>query len=180
MNDILAAIKERRSVRNFEDKDVSGELVEKVLEAVRWCPSWANTQCWEIVVIRDPDVRAAVGEAVPKANPSSKAVKNAPVLLALCGRLNTAGFYKGVKATKFGDWFMFDLGIAAQNIMLAADALGLGTVVVGLFDQDAAARAVNLPDGYELVALFPMGFPSKIPSAPKRKAFGQFVHYDRF
>ncbi len=75
---------------------------------------------------------------------------------------------------------MFDLGIAAQNIMLASNAFGLGTVVVGLFDQDAAARAVNLPDGYELMALFPMGFPSKVPSAPKRKALGQFVHYDRF
>lgn len=180
MSDILEAIKERRSVRNFEDRDVPDKLLAKVLEAVRWAPSWANTQCWEVVVIRDPDVRAAVGEAVPKANPASRAVKSAPVLLALCGRLNTAGFYKGVKATKFGDWFMFDLGIAAQNIMLASNASGLGTVVVGLFDQDAAARVINLPDGYELMALFPMGFPSKVPSAPKRKELVQFVHYDRF
>lgn len=180
MSDILEAIKTRRSIRNFEDRDVPDKLIETVLEAVMWCPSWANTQCWEVVVIRDPKVRAEVGAAVPKANPASKAVKSAPVLLALCGRLNTAGFYKGVKATKFGDWFMFDLGIAAQSIMLASHAIGLGTVVVGLFDQDAAARAVNLPDGYELTALFPLGFPSKVPSAPKRKALLEFVHNDRF
>ncbi|NOY70628.1 MAG: nitroreductase [Deltaproteobacteria bacterium] len=180
MNDVLEVIKERRSIRNFEDRDVDDKLVEKVLEALRWAPSWANTQCWEVVVIRDPEVRAAVGEAMPKANPASKAVKSAPVLLALCGRLNTSGFYKGLKATKFGDWFMFDLGIAAQNIMLAAHAVGLGTVVAGLFDQDAVARAVNLPDGYELLALFPMGFASKVPSAPKRKTLSEFIHYDRF
>lgn len=177
---MLEMIQKRRSIRNFEDREVPENFLEKIFESVKWAPSWANTQCWEIVVIRDPDVRAKVAEAVPKANPASKAVSNAPVLIALCGRLNKSGFYKGAQASKFGDWFMFDLGIAAQNIMLSAHALGLGTVTVGLFDHDAAARALNIPEDCELVALFPMGFPSKVPSAPKRKALEEFVHYDRF
>jgi len=100
--------------------------------------------------------------------------------LALCAKLGTSGYYHGVVTTKFGDWFLFDLGIAAQNIALAAHAVGLGSVVLGLFDQDKARTAIGVPEGYELVALMPMGYPAEEPRAPKRRASQEFVHYDRW
>ncbi|MFO8112567.1 MAG: nitroreductase family protein [Desulfosalsimonadaceae bacterium] len=177
---IMQVIKERRSVRNFEDKAVPDDLLQTVLEAVQWTPSWANTQCWEIVVIKDPEVKARVQEAVPKSNPAFKSIVNAPVVLALCARLNDSGYYKNAAVTKFGDWFMFDLGLATQSIVLAAHAAGLGTVIAGLFDHDKAASAVNMPAGHELVVLIPMGFPSKVPSAPKRKEISEFTRENTF
>ncbi len=177
---IMKVIKERRSVRNFEDKAVPDDLLQTVLEAVQWTPSWANTQCWEIVVIKDPEVKARVQEAVPKSNPAFKSIVNAPVVLALCARLNDSGYYKNAVTTKFGDWFMFDLGLATQSIVLAAHAAGLGTVIAGLFDHDKAAAAVNMPAGHELVVLIPMGFPSKVPSAPKRKEISEFTRENTF
>lgn len=177
---VMAAIKNRRSIRNFEDKAVSDTDLQAVLESVQWSPSWANTQCWEIVVVTDAAVKAQVQEAVPKANPAHKSIVNAPVVLALCARLNTSGYYKESVTTKFGDWFMFDLGIATQSICLAAHAAGLGTVVVGLFEHDKAASAIKVPEGHELVALIPMGHPSKVPSAPKRKAVSEFTHENTF
>ncbi len=177
---IMNVIKERRSVRNFEDRPVPEELLQTVLEAVQWTPSWANTQCWEIVVIKDPEVKTRVQEAVPKSNPAFKSIVNAPVVLALCARLNDSGYYKNAVTTKFGDWFMFDLGLAAQSIVLAAHAAGLGTVITGLFEHDKAAAAVNMPSGHELVSLIPMGYPSKIPSAPKRKEIKEFTRENTF
>lgn len=177
---IMNVIKERRSVRNFEDKPVPEELIQNVLEAVQWTPSWANTQCWEIVVIKDPEIKAAVQAAVPKVNPAFKSIVNAPVVLALCARLKDSGYYKGEVTTKFGDWFMFDLGLATQSIVLAAHAAGLGTVIAGLYDHDQVAKAINMPEGHEQVVLIPMGYPSKIPSAPKRKEIGEFTRENTF
>jgi nitroreductase len=180
-NEVLDAIYQRRTVRNFEDKPVSDDVLKSVLEAVQWAPSWANTQCWEVVVVTDPQIKARLQqEAVPKSNPAHKAVGSAPVVLALCARLNEAGYYKGQVTTKFGDWFMFDLGLAAQNLSLAAHSLGLGSVIMGLFDQDKAAEVLKVPQNHELVSLIPMGYPSKVPSAPKRKSVEEFCRQNTF
>ncbi|MFO7838569.1 MAG: nitroreductase family protein [Desulfosalsimonadaceae bacterium] len=180
MQDAMKLIKERRSIRNYEDTDVSEDVLRNILESVQWAPSWANTQCWEVIVIRDAGVKEKVHEAVPGSNPASKSITRAPVLLALCAKLGTSGFYKEQAATKFGDWFMFDLGVASQNICLAAHSFGLGSIIIGLFDHDKAKAALNVPEGYELVALIPLGYPSKVPSVPKRKSLEEFTHTDTF
>ncbi|MFW6334643.1 MAG: nitroreductase family protein [Desulfosalsimonas sp.] len=179
-NEVINAIRERRTVRNFEDKQIPDNVLEALLEAIQWAPSWANTQCWEVVVIKDPDVKARVQEVLPKANPARKSVTAAPVVLALCARLKESGYYKGEVTTKFGDWFMFDLGLACQNLCLAAHCLGLGSVIMGLYDQDKVAEVLNVPEGCEQVALVPVGYPSKIPSAPNRRAVDEFVRGNNF
>jgi nitroreductase len=181
MQDFMEIIRGRRSVRKYEDRDVPAEVVETILEAVRWAPSWANTQCWEVVVVRDRAVKEQLQATLPpKGNPAAGAMVQAPVVLVLCAKLKSSGYYKGEVTTKFGDWFMFDLGIACQNLCLAAHALGLGTVVVGLFDHDAAKRVVKVPDGHELVVMLPLGFPAKISSAPNRREIGEFRHENSF
>ncbi len=181
MSDLFESITERRSVRKYEEKDIPEEVLHQVLEAVRWAPSWSNTQCWEIVVIKDVSVKKKMQEAFPpKGNPAFKAIVSAPVLLAVCGKLNTSGYYKDMVTTKFGDWFMFDLGLATQTLCLAAHNLGLGTVITGQFDHDKARQVLNVPQGYELVSLIPMGYPAKRSSAPKRKELAEFTHYDGF
>ena len=180
MADFMDIITQRRTVRRFEDQPVPDDALATVLNAARWAQSWANTQCWEIVVVRDPAVRKAIEAAVPEGNPALRCIASAPVLLAICGRLGTSGYYKGQAVTKFGDWFLFDLGIATQNMALAAHALGLGSVVLGLFDHGQAKAAVGLPEGYELAALMPMGYPAKTPTAPPRREVSEFVHEDRF
>jgi len=181
MTEFMDIVRGRRSVRKYEAREVSAEALNTILEAVRWAPSWANTQCWEIVAVRDQSVKEQLQAALPpKGNPAAGAMVQAPVVLALCGKLKSSGFYKDQVTTKFGDWFMFDLGIACQNICLTAHALGLGTVVVGLFDHDKAGTVLKVPPGYELVAMIPLGFPAKISSAPNRKAISEFTHHNFF
>ncbi len=180
MVDFMEVLSRRRSVRSYTEDTVPDDVVNQVLEAVRWTPSWANTQCWEIVWIKDRAIRERLQETMGKGNPATKAIVSAPVLFALCGKLNSSGYYKGVVTTKFGDWYMYDLGIATQTLCLAAEDFGLGSVVVGLFDQEKAAEILQVPEGYELVSLIPMGYPAKKPSAPKRREVGDFLHTDRF
>jgi len=181
MTEFCDVLTQRRSIRRYEDRPVPEASLNAILEAVQWSPSWANTQCWEIVVVRDPETKERLQATLPpKGNPARRAVVDAPVLLAVCGRKKLSGYYQGLETTKFGDWLMFDLGIATQSICLAACNAGLGTVVVGLFDHDRAAEAIGLPKGYEVVVLIPLGFAAKQPSAPKRRTIDEFSHRDRF
>lgn len=180
MQDLMSIIKQRRSIRNYAEKEVPEDILQLILEAVQWTPSWANTQCWEIVVVKDPDVKSKLQAAVPAANPASKSIVNAPVVLALCAKLKASGYYKGIESTKFGDWFMFDLGLATQSICLTAHDNGLGTVVVGLYEHDKVNAALHLPEGIENVVLIPLGYPVKIPKAPKRRDVSEFAHTDTF
>lgn len=180
MADLLELIQSRRSIRNYQDKAVPDDILTKILEAVRWSPSWANTQCWEVVVVKDQEIKQKLQAALPPTNPGSRAMVEAPVVLVLCGQLNKSGSYKGQVVTKFGDWYFFDLGIATQSICLTAHSLGLGTVVVGLFDHNQAKQALGVPEGYELVVMLPLGYPAKEPAAPKRREIGEFVHQGKF
>lgn len=179
MNSLIDVLKSRRSIRKYEAKDIGAEALNQVIESVRWSPSWANTQCWEVIVVRDKDIKQQLSKTLIK-NPATKAMVQAPVVLALCAKLGSSGYYKGKVTTKFGDWFMFDLGIAAQSICLSAAALGLGTVIVGLFDHNMAKEILGVPERFEVVSFIPMGYPAKTPEAPKRREVGEFTHYDRF
>jgi nitroreductase len=142
MAELMDVIKGRRSIRRYEDKDIPEEHLQQVLEAVQWSPSWANTQCWEVVLVKDPGMKEKLQETISKTNPASKGITQAPVVLALCGKLKSSGYYKGEVSTKFGDWFLFDLGLAAQSLCLAAHNLGLGTVIVGMLDHNKAKEVL--------------------------------------
>jgi nitroreductase len=180
VGEFLEVVKERRSIRNYKEDPVSEETLDQILEAVRWSPSWANTQCWEVVMVRDPGTKQKLQEIMAKGNPGTRAIVEAPVVLALCAKLKSSGYYKEMVTTKFGDWFMFDLGLAAQTLCLAAHNLGLGTVITGLFDQDQAAAILKVPQGYELVVMIPLGYPAKGTGAPKRREIGEFTHQEQF
>ncbi|QTA79020.1 Nitroreductase family protein [Desulfonema limicola] len=180
MTDLNEIIKGRRSIRKYEEKDVSDETLTQILDAVRWSPSWTNCQCWDIVVVKDIDTKEKLRQTIAPKNPAVKAIVNAPVVLALCGKTGISGYYDNQAATKFGDWFMFDLGIAAQTLCLKAYELGLGTVIVGLLDHDRAKDVLKVPETHELAALIPLGYPAKISKAPKRKEINEFTHYENF
>jgi nitroreductase len=180
MTDLRQTIMERRSIRKYEEKDLPDPMLQRILEAVQWAPSWANTQVWEVIVVRDTAIKEKLQQTMAPKNPATKAIVLAPVVLTLCAKTKSSGYYDGQVTTKFGDWFMFDLGLATQNICLTAHDLGLGTVIVGLFDHDKAAALLNVPDGYECVAMIPVGFPAKTGVAPKRREISEFTHYDSF
>ena len=175
---LMETIKNRRSIRKFEDKDISDEMMTTLFESVQWAPSWANTQCCELIIVKDASRKAQLQECISPKNPATKAIVNAPVVIAFCGKKNQSGYYNGAVSTRFGDWLMYDLGLATQNLCLTAHDIGLATVIVGLFDHDRAEKVLQVPDTYFLVTLVPVGFPAKNPSPPKRKSLEDLVHYE--
>jgi len=180
MSDLMNIIQGRRSIRRYLEKDIPQETFDQLLEAARWAPSWANTQCWNFVVVKDRKIKEQIQETVSPRNPSSKAIITAPVLLVVCGQLKKSGYYNDQYPTKFGDWFMYDLGLATQNLCLAAHEAGLGTVIVGLFDHDRVGEIVKLPEGHEVLVLIPLGYPDHAPSPPKRREVEEFCFYNSF
>jgi nitroreductase len=178
--ELSEAIVGRRTVRKFKAEEVSSNHLEEILEAIRWTPSWANTQCWEVVVVKDAERRRALAETLPQSNPAMDAMTQAPIVLALCAKKGVSGFYKGGPSTDKGDWLMFDTGLAVQNICLRAHSLGLGTVIVGLFDAKRAGEVLRVPEDHSVVVLIPLGLPEKVPNAPRRKAISEFVRNETY
>ncbi|GAB4340659.1 MAG: nitroreductase family protein [Desulfobulbaceae bacterium] len=178
MKSIMEVITGRRSIRRYTSQEVPGQVLSDILEAARWAPSWANTQCWEIIVVRDAEQRKKLQATLSAKNPAGPAMVGAPVVLAVCGRKGVSGYYKGEAITRYGDWKLYDLGLATQNMLLAAVAHGLGTVVVGAFDHEGAEKVLEVPEGVEVVTLIPLGYPDHRPGPPRRRAREEFVHKD--
>lgn len=178
--DLMEAIKGRRSLRKYKPDSIPEEVLHQVLEAVRWAPSWNNTQCWEIIVVKDPEAKSEVLKAMTKPNPAHSAIIEAPILLVLCGKKAISGYYRGKPVTGKGDWLMFDTGLAMQTLCLAAHGLGLGTVVVGMFDHQKAGEILGVPEDVEVVAMTPLGYPASGSTGPKRKEISEFVFYEKY
>lgn len=178
----LEAIKTRRSIRKFSDQPVEPEKLQAVLEAVQQAPSWSNRQCWSLVVVQDQEVRTRISELSfvesffatygYKSNPAQKGLAQAPIVLVACADPQQSGDLRGEQ------YYMADLGIASQNLMLAAHDLGLGTVFVGVFDEEQLKGLLGIPPHIRIVGLFPLGYPAgEAKGGPPRKPLAEFVHY---
>jgi nitroreductase len=175
------AIMTRRSVRKFTDYYVTDEEINKLLEAAQWAPSWSNTQCWEFIVIRDKDLIRKIVETYAETNPARKCSESASVLIAFCGKSDLPGYRDSEKRTKFDSWYMFDLGIAVQNMLLTAHNIGLGSVVVGSLDHKKCAGLLNVTPPYELIGILPVGKPVELKKeGPKRREISEFTHKEQF
>ncbi len=183
--DFFEALRSRRSIRKYLDKPVEQEKLDAVLEAVRVSPSWANMQCWRIVVVKDRDMKAKISELSYvesffatkgyKSNPSKKALAEAPVVIVLCADPVNSGTLWGQ------NYYLVDAGIAAQSLMLAARAQGLGTVFVGIYDEDKIKNLLNIPASVRVIGLFPVGYPTEEKKdGPARKTLAEICFDEKW
>lgn len=181
--DIFEVIRTRRSIRRFKDKPVEDEKIRTLLEALRQSPSWSNLQCWRLIVVRDKITREKISNLsyvesffAPlgyKANPSRKGIAEAPVVIIACADPSQSGVLWDQP------FYMTDIGIAAQNLMLAAHALGLGTVFVGVFKEEKLRDLLNIPQNIRIVGIFPIGYPlEEKTEGPPRKPLDEIVFYE--
>jgi nitroreductase len=183
--DVMEAIRTRRSIRKFKNKSVEEEKLRAVLEAVRLAPSWANLQCWRFVVVKNPETRAKISNLsyveaffAPKGykiNPAKKALAEAPVLIVACADPEQSG--------DLGEqhYYLADMGVASQNLMLAAHDQGLGTVFVGVFDEEKVRDLLGIPSTIRIVGLFPLGYPEgDNKEGPSRKPLEEIVFEEKW
>jgi nitroreductase len=186
--EVLEAIKTRRSIRKYKTTAVDDRTIETVLEAARWAPSWANSQCWRFVVVRDADKKSKLAEALrsvsDKPNRATEAIRQAPVVIVACAELGRSGYSArepGKAVTDKGEfWYMFDTALAMQNLALAAHSLGLGTVHVGAFDAKEVAKILGVPQGFCVVSMTPLGYPDGEPPLRPRRGLSETFFYDKF
>jgi nitroreductase len=188
--DVFEAIRNRRSIRRYKTDPVDDETVNKVLEAAHWAPSWGNTQCWRFIVVRASGIKNEIADNLLKIkvdnelveNAAATAVRRAPVLLVVCAEMGKAGYtQEGVMVTDKGEcWYMFDIALAVENMTLAAHALGLGTVIVGGFDAASTARILDVPDGYKVVTMTPLGIPDHTGQVSPRKNLAEATYKDKY
>ena len=165
----VEAIRKRRSVRKYEETELSDDQVNQVLEGAIYAPSWANKQGWQIMVVKSAETRAKVSEVL-EGNPGARAVATAPVLLVVCMDPGASGVLKGK------EYYMVDAGILMDHLMLEAADIGLGTVFVGMFDEDKVRDVLGVPDEYRIVGLTPLGVPAKIPGERPHNELADIVH----
>ena len=155
----LETILSRRSIRKYIDKQVGDEAIVIMLKAAMSAPSANNHQPWEFVVITD---RKQI-DALAKAHPYAKMLFEAPLAILVCGDVS--------KVDHLG-YLPLDCSAATQNLLLAAHALGLGAVWLGVYPREeriSALRTIcSLPDNIEPIALISIGYPGETKAPSQR------------
>jgi nitroreductase len=165
---VFDAIKGRRSIRHFGDDPIGKDALEQLLDAARWAPTASNQQRWRFVVATSPTVK----ELIKQFSPGIFAIPSA--YIAICVE----------KATDAGTGaevsYLADCAIAAQNIMLAAYELGIGSCVVLAFSKTALTEVLNLPENVEPLLVVTLGYPAEAPEPPPRRELSQIAFLDEY
>ena len=158
----LQCIKTRRSVRKYSDQPVTREVLDAIFDAVTYAPSWKNTQSVRYTVVKSAELKAKIAdEAVLGFALNQKTISRCPVLLIQSTVNSISGHSPdgSVDTSKGDTWAMYDAGISAQTLCLAAKDMGLGTVIMGVFDEDILAKLIDLPEGQTVTGMIAIGYP---------------------
>lgn len=172
--EFLEIVQKRRSLRSYASTPVEPEKLNYVLECARLAPSWKNMQCWRFIVIKDPETRQALAETMAETNPGRKVLVQAPIAIVLCALPSESEVWEDK------DYMMLDAGLAMEHLILAATEQGLGTCWEGLFQEDKARRALNVPEDVRVVAFTPLGYASEERQPRPRKSIKEIVFYEKW
>lgn len=176
----VKCIKERRSIRKFQDKKVPHELINEVVDVATFAPSWKNTQITRYIVTENREKMNCIADGcVLGFEYNIDTIRKAPALVIVTMIQGRSGLEKDGSATtpKGADWGVFDTGIATQTFCLAAHDKGLGTVIMGIFDENKVSEVIPVPEGQQVAALIAVGYPDEAPKAPRRKEAEELITY---
>lgn len=168
--DVFSAIKSRKSIRAYKDKEIEEEKLQRILEAGRLAPSAANRQEWKFIAVRDGETK----EKLAVAAKGQMFVAKAPVVIVACAvessRVMACGQYA----------YTVDLSIAMSYMILEAHELGIGSCWLGAFYEEQVKSILGIPDDVRIVTMVPMGYPAESPERRSRKGIDEIICYDRY
>jgi len=165
MNEVLKAIRTRRTIRRFKSDPIKEEDLQTILDAGRWAPSFSNLQPWRFIVIKNAGIKGALDEAAKK-DVLHLGINEAPVVILVCVDRRIDPLH----AIEAG-------AAAAQNMTLAACSLGLGAGWIGIWGTEAETsiqKLFKLPETVRAVSLLPIGIPDETPEGI-RKPLKEFI-----
>jgi len=163
---ILDVIVQRRSIRDFTDRQIPQELIAELIESLRWAPSAGNMQSRKFYFVFNEEIK----NNLAKAALNQDFIAKAPLVVVACADRRIAVRYgeRGVNL-----YSIQDVSASIMNMMLTAQAMGLGTVWVGAFHEFEVFELLDMPDYLRPLSIIPVGFPAKIPIPTSR--FGREV-----
>lgn len=168
----------RRSIRKFTEEKVSHKDLEEIIEVAANAPSWKNTQVVKYVAVENKEIKDKIANecTIPW---NKKHIDLAPMLIVVTYTHGISGYEKdGQPSTsKDHDWEVFDTGIATQTFCLAAHEKGLGTVIMGIFDEDKISKAIDLKEDERVGVLVAIGHPAEAPESRGRKVINEILSY---
>ncbi len=171
--DFKECVEKRRSVRKFQDKTVSRNVVSEIVAEAGYAPSWKNSQTTRYIVLDDRTKIDMVAEECTLGFDHNKNIlKQTPCVVVVCTIDKLSGYEKdGAPTTSKGShWQSFDAGIATQTFCLAAHDKGLGSVILGIFDEEKVKSCVGVPEGQSVSAIVAVGYPDQTPNTPPKKS----------
>ena len=178
----MECVSGRRSVRKYKAEKIREDVLERIITAASFAPSWKNSQTIRYIIIQDEALKNELAQTCMKDFALNRDnIMSAPVLILATTVKNRCGYERdGSFSTGLGThWESFDAGIAVQTLCLAAYAEGLGTVIMGIFDEEKIPRAAKIPEDQKLSAVIAIGYPDESPSMPKRRGLDELLDYRR-
>ncbi len=170
--ELLNGIKERRSVRKFQDEEISIADIEKIVDVARFAPTWKNTQTARYNLVLDKALIARIADEAVLGNEwNQNIIKNLPALVVQTTVDKRSGYERDGSFTtsKGTHWQSYDAGLCGEAFCLAAHGFGYATVIMGIFDEAKIAEIISIPEGESVSALIAIGHAAEEPATPKRK-----------
>lgn len=164
--DVMDVILSRRSIRQYEQKEIQTEVLNKILEAGRQAPSAANRQPIHFIVVTEDNIKKELSKGL-----FNRFIKDSPLTIVGCA--NT-----GARLT--GKWSIVDTTIALQNMVIAAWTMGIGSCWIGDFKEEKVKELLQIPNKWKVVALIPFGYPAEQPKPKKKKPVTELVSFNKF
>jgi nitroreductase len=179
---MIESIQHRRSIRKYTSEPIDPEKLQSVLEAGRLAPSGNNKQPWAFIVIQSEQQRQAVMEACHRQTWMMTASAFIVAVADMAGRVETEpGLYLDESSPHWElKRAIRDTAIAIENMLLEADAQGLGTCWVGFFVQSEIRPVLGIPNNKFVLAVIPIGYPADQPPARPRKPLTDIVRYEHW
>ena len=178
--DFTNCVQGRRSIRKFKPQSIDRKRIENIVKAASFSPSWKNSQVVRYIVIENKEKLNYIAEnCVLGFVNDCPIIKNAPALILVMVIASRSGYERdgSFSTGKEDRWEIFDAGIATQTFCLAAYNEGLGTVIMGYFDEKEVSKVVDLPEGQKLAAMVAIGVPDETPDMPRRKSVEELLTY---
>jgi nitroreductase len=178
--EMLEIILRRQSDRKYSERPVEEDKLERIIEAGRMAPSACNSQPWKFVIVNDPETLKRVsGSASAKALGMNMFAEQAPLLIVIVRESpNFSSKVGGVIKSK--DYSHIDIGIAAENICLQAAAEGLGSCILGWFDEKELRKILNIPGSKRVELIITLGYSQSDYRQKKRKPKEVTVSFNKY
>ncbi len=178
--ELLGLINQRQSDRKYSDRPVENEKLGRIIEAGRMAPSACNAQPWKFIVVNDPEVLAGVAAAASaKLLGMNTFVAQARVFIVIV-RENPNISSKIGGSVKDKDYSYIDIGIATENMCLQAKAEGLGSCIIGWFDESSIRKVLKIPSSKRIPVIISIGYPEGETREKKRKPSDQTVSFNSY